>query len=179
MEQAFTLTLELDQSGPIGGNGAMQITRATDYATRVMIYLATLPPGVKAQRVAMAKAADVPESFLSKLLQRLVSAGLVASSRGSGGGYELAGSRRGISLLDILEAMEGETRLNACLADGPSCDRKSWCPAHPVWQQAQKALTDVLRGTSLAKLAKEAIAGVTPRRGLPGHGKPSLRESKA
>ena len=155
---AFTVAFELDQSGPLGGNACMQITRATDYATRVMIYLATLPPGVKAQRVAMAKAADVPESFLSKLLQRLVSAGLVQSARGSGGGYELAEPRRRVSLLDILEAMEGETQLNACLADGPSCNRKSWCPAHPVWLQAQKALTDVLRRTSVSKLAREAVA---------------------
>ena len=127
----------------------------------------------------MAKAADVPESFLSKLLQRLVGAGLVASARGSGGGYELAGPRRNVSLLDILEAIEGETRLNVCLADGPSCDRKSWCPAHPVWQEAQQALTDVLRRASLDKLAKEAMAGGTPRFDMPCHGKPAVRKGKA
>lgn len=157
----------------------MQITRATDYATRVMIYLATLPRGVKAQSVEMAKAADVPESFLSKLLQRMVSAGLVASSRGSGGGYELAGSRRSVTLLDILEAIEGETRLNLCLADGPSCDRKLSCPAHRVWQQAQKALTDVLRRASLGKLAKQATANAAPRDDASAHGKPAAREGKA
>ena len=156
----------------------MQITRATDYATRVMIYLATLPPGVKAQKVAMAKAADVPASFLSKLLQRLVGAGLVASSRGTGGGYELAGDRRHITLLDILEAIEGETRLNACLAYGPSCDHKSWCPAHPVWQQAQKALTDVLSRASLGKLAKEAIANSALHCEAPGDVKLVAREGK-
>jgi Rrf2 family protein len=156
----------------------MQITRATDYATRVMIYLASLPPGVKAQRAAMAKAADVPESFLSKLLQRLVGAGLVVSARGSGGGYELAANRRHITLLDILEAMEGETRLNACMAEGPSCDRKSWCPAHPVWLQAQKALTDVLRRATLANLAKDAAA--TTLRLIPasGRGRVTLGEGK-
>ena len=156
----------------------MQITRATDYATRVMIYLATLPPGVKAQKVIMAKAADVPESFLSKVLQRLVSAGLVASARGTGGGYELAGSRRNISLLDILEAMEGETRLNACLADGLSCFHKAQCPAHPVWEQAQKALTDVLRRASLGKLAKESIANAVPRRDAQGFGTIGIRAGK-
>jgi Rrf2 family protein len=156
----------------------MQITRATDYATRVMIYLATLPPGVKAQRVALARAADVPESFLSKLLQRLVGAGLVASARGSGGGYELAGPRRNVSLLDILEAIEGETRLNICLADGLSCDRKSWCPAHPIWQEAQQALSEVLRRASLDKLALAAVAGGTPRFDMPCHGKPGAREGR-
>ncbi len=157
----------------------MQITPATDYATRVMIYLATLPHGVKVQRMAMAKAADVPESFLSKVLQRMVGAGLVAFSRGSGGGYELAVPRRSVSLLDFLEAIEGETRLNVCLADGASCDRKSWCPAHLVWQDAQKALTDVLRRASLEKLAKEAVASGTPRFDMPCHGKPTAREDRA
>jgi len=147
----------------------MQITRATDYATRVMIYLATLPPGVKAQRVAIAQAADVPESFLSKLLQRLVRVGLVASSRGSGGGFELAVPSHGVSLLNILEAIEGETRLNLCLADGPSCNRKSWCPAHPVWQEAQKALANVLRRASLGKLAQAATARGEARACGQGH----------
>ena len=142
----------------------MQITRATDYATRVMIYLATLPPGVKAQRGGIARAAEVPESFLSKLMQRLVSAGLVASSRGAGGGFELAGRCRSATLLDILEAIEGETRLNLCLADGPSCSRKSWCPAHSVWREAQRALTDVLRRATVGKLAQEAAAGGVARR---------------
>ncbi len=141
----------------------MQITRATDYATRIMIYLATLPPGVKAQRVAIAQAADVPDSFLSKLLQRLVRVGLVGSSRGSGGGFELAVQPHSVSLLNILEAIEGDTRLNLCLADGPSCDRKSWCPAHSVWQEAQRALTNVLRRASLGKLAREATASAVQR----------------
>jgi Rrf2 family protein len=137
----------------------MQITRATDYATRVMIYLAALPPSVKAQSAAIARAADVPRSFLSKLMQRLVSAGLVSSSRGSGGGFELAVPGRSVTLLDILETIEGETRLNLCLADGPSCNRKSRCPAHRVWLEAQKALVRVLRRASLEKLAKTARLG--------------------
>lgn len=137
----------------------MQITRATDYATRIMIYLASLPPAVKAQSEAIAQAADVPKSFLSKLMQRLVSAGWVASSRGSGGGFELAVPRRNITLLDILETIEGETRLNLCLAEGPSCNRKDRCPAHSVWLEAQKAMVGVLRRASLEKLAAAGSRG--------------------
>jgi DNA-binding IscR family transcriptional regulator len=82
-------------------------------------------------------------------------------------------------LLDILEAIEGETRLNICLASGPSCDRKSWCPAHPVWQEAQQALTDVLHRASLDKLVRAALAGGTPRFDMPCHGKPGVREGRA
>jgi Rrf2 family protein len=142
-----------------------------------MIYLASLPPRVKAQRAAIARAADVPASFLSKLMQRLVSAGLVASSRGSGGGFELAVPRRKVTLLDILEALEGETRLNLCLADGPSCNRKSWCPAHVVWQEAQEALTGVLRRASLDKLAKAASPAAGLQSVVPGGEQSELRPS--
>ena len=149
----------------------MQITRATDYATRVMIYLAGLPPAVKAQSEAIAQAADVPRSFLSKLMQRLVSAGLVASTRGSGGGFELAKPRRSVSLLDILECIEGETRLNLCLADGPTCNRKAQCPAHTVWMEAQRALVGVLREASLEKLAAAASLGPEPHAEARGRGK--------
>jgi len=134
----------------------MQITRATDYATRVMIFLASLPPKAKAQTVAIARATDVPASFLSKVMQRLVSAGLVTSSRGSGGGFGLAVPRGKITILDILETIEGKTRLNICLAHGPSCNRKSRCPAHVVWEDAQKALIGVLRQASLDKLVRAA-----------------------
>ena len=137
----------------------MQITRATDYATRVMIFLASLPPPAKAQSAAIARATDVPTSFLSKVMQRLVSAGLVASSRGAGGGFGLAMPRGKITMLDILETIEGQTRLNLCLAHGPSCNRKSRCPAHEVWQEAQRALVSVLRQASLDKLAGAACPG--------------------
>jgi len=132
----------------------VQITRASDYATRVMIFLASLPPAAKAQSAAIARATDVPASFLSKVMQRLVSAGLVTSSRGAGGGFGLAIPRGKITILDILETMEGETRLNLCLAQGPSCSRKSRCPAHEVWQEAQSALVGVLRQASLEKLVE-------------------------
>jgi len=138
----------------------VQITRATDYATRVMIFLASLPPAAKAQSAAIARATEVPTSFLSKVMQRLVSAGLVASSRGSGGGFGLAVARGRITMLDILETFEGETRLNLCLTHGPSCNRKSRCPAHAVWEEAQRALVAVLRQASLEKLVQGALSRV-------------------
>jgi len=121
-----------------------------------MIFLASLPPPGKAQSAAIARATDVPASFLSKVMQRLVSAGLVTSSRGAGGGFGLAVPRDRITLLDILETMEGETRLNLCLADGPFCNRRSRCPAHPVWEEAQGVLVAVLRQASLEKLVQAA-----------------------
>ncbi len=131
----------------------MLITRASDYAVRVMIHLAGLPPRSKVQKAELSKATDVSEHFLSKVLQQLVRAQFIRSQRGSGGGFALAVSAERVSLLDVVEAIEGPLRLNLCVEEGPSCSRKSWCPAHPVWLAARAAVVEVLGGASIASLA--------------------------
>jgi Rrf2 family protein len=131
----------------------MQITRASDYAVRVMIHLATLPLNSTVCQSDLAKATEVSGHFLSKVLQQLVRAGLIRSQRGAGGGYALTISAGSVSLLDVVEAIEGPVRLNQCLEEGPSCERKSWCPAHHVWAEAQAAVRTVLGGASMASLA--------------------------
>jgi len=133
----------------------MQITRASDYAVRVMIHLAGLPPASTVRQSELSKASAVSGHFLSKVLQQLVRAGLIRSQRGSRGGYALALSASNISLLDVVEAMEGPVRLNQCIEEGPTCERKAWCPAHQVWAEAQAAVVTVLGGASISKLAEE------------------------
>jgi Rrf2 family protein len=131
----------------------MHITRAADYAVRVMVHLAGLPAGSCVARPELTRATNTPDSFLAKVLQQLVQAGMINSRRGSGGGFRLAVCAEAVCLLDVVEAIEGPTRLNACLDPGPSCERKSWCAAHVVWVEAQSAMERVLRGASLADLA--------------------------
>ena len=131
----------------------MQITRAADYAVRVLVYLAGLAPGTRVRRSTLAEASDAPEDFLSKVLQRLVAAGLISSHRGAGGGFELAGPPDRISLLRVVEAIDGPVELNICVASGPGCERQLSCAVHPVWVKAQDALLEVLNGESIAKLA--------------------------
>lgn len=78
----------------------MQITRATDYAVRVTIHLATTPASARVHGPALARAIDAPESFVSKVLQQLVQAGLITSQRGMRGGFQLAQRAADISLLE-------------------------------------------------------------------------------
>src|SRR4051812_1837224 len=131
----------------------MQLTRAADYACRVMIHMAGLAPGTRTSRSDLASAAGCPEQFLSKVLQDLTRAGLVVSHRGNTGGFELPPPQTKASLLDIVEAVEGPVRLNLCLAADDVCERQKWCAAHTVWAKAQEAMTGVLRNTSIAELA--------------------------
>jgi len=56
----------------------------------------------------------------------------------------------------VVEAIEGPVRLNQCIDEGPSCERKAWCPAHQVWAEAQAAIVNVLGAASMAALAAQA-----------------------
>jgi Rrf2 family protein len=133
----------------------MQLTRAADYAVRVMIHLAGLPPGTRASRADLAEAAECPEQFLSKVLQSLTHAGLVVSHRGNTGGFELSPAHRNASVLQIVEAVEGPIRLNVCLTAPHACERQSWCPAHAVWAEAQAAMSGVLQKATISAMAEE------------------------
>ena len=144
----------------------MQITRASDYAVRVMIHMAGLPPRSTVPQSELSRATGVSGHFLSKVLQQLVRARLIRSQRGSGGGYVLAVAANDVSVLDIVQAMEGPVRLNQCIDEGPSCERKSWCPAHCVWAEAQAALVKILSGASMGHLACEGQAKRVPTYGL-------------
>ena len=133
----------------------MQITRAADYAVRVMVHLATAPPAQKHSLNELAAVTGVQQSFLSKILQRLVHQGMLVSQRGSGGGFIVNRAPDQVSLLDVVEAIEGPTQLNHCVGESGHCSRKDWCGAHPAWERAQRALTDVLSSVSVAQLAEE------------------------
>jgi len=133
----------------------MQLTRAADYAVRVMIHMAGLPPGTRTSRTELANAAGCPDQFLSKVLQDLTRAGLVVSHRGNTGGFELPTVRGAASVLEVVEAVEGPLRLNVCLTHDHACERQQWCPAHTMWAKAQEALTGVLRNTTISELASQ------------------------
>jgi len=136
----------------------MQLTRAADYAVRVMIHLAGLPPDTRASRAELAVAAECPEQFLSKVLQNLTRAGLVLSHRGNTGGFELPNIHRAATLLEVVEAIEGPIRLNVCLNSERSCARQEWCPAHDVWVSAQAAIAQVLQDSTINVMAQQAAA---------------------
>ena len=134
-------------------NASMQLTRAADYAVRVMIHLAALPHDGRVSLPSLAQATGAPESFLSKVLQALTRAGLITSRRGQAGGFHIAPRGTAASMREVIEAIDGPICLNVCLVHGRSCPRKTTCPAHPVWGRAQHAMLEVLSNASIAALA--------------------------
>ena len=131
----------------------VQVTRAADYAVRVMIHLAGMPPGRRASQPQLAEAAECPPPFLSKVLQRLTRAGLVISHRGNAGGFELPQAQRRATLLEIVEAIDGPILLNICLSPDTPCGRSNGCQAHRVWAKAQTALREVLGAAVIEEMA--------------------------
>jgi Rrf2 family protein len=134
----------------------MQLTRAADYAVRVMIYMAGLPSASSVRLRTIAAAVKVPESFLAKVMQSLTRAGMTTSRRGPDGGFMLPPASLQLTVLDVIVAIDGPVQLNSCLGECGSCARKSWCPAHFVWADAQIAMLGILQRDSLADLAHAA-----------------------
>lgn len=138
----------------------MQITRSADYAVRAMVDIAdkTSAEEVRARTHMVAQRQDIPPALLAKLVPLLVRAGLLDSQRGARGGLSLARPSSEISMLEIVEAIEGPIAVNRCTATPVQCDKVDHCAIHPVWQQAQDYLVHLLKTTSLADLqANEKI----------------------
>ena len=139
----------------------MQLTRAADYAVRVMVHLAEIPRGQRVSLPVIAEATGAPESFLSKVLQSLTRAKLITSRRGPAGGFQLSAHGRQVSMRTVIEAIDGPMSLNVCLSEKRSCSRQLWCPAHPVWVKAQEVLLEVLNSALIADLASGAHAAIS------------------
>ncbi len=137
----------------------MQITRQADYAVRAMVYLAQLGPEERAATGQIAQEKSIPPSFLAKIVSQLSVAGLLQTSRGARGGVSLAKPADAISLLDVIEAIDGPIQLNDCVANNVSCTYDEDCPLKPVWCDAQKLLVDHLSKANFAQFATTAALG--------------------
>jgi len=129
----------------------MLVTRETDYATRAVLYLAHNQGGL-ANIAEIAEAMDISKPFLAKIAQRLIKSGILQSVRGVKGGLRLAKGPAEISLLSILEAIQGSTNINMCVAGHKECGLSPQCAVHPVWVDLRKEVERQLRGRTIAEL---------------------------
>jgi Rrf2 family protein len=130
----------------------MQITRQADYAVRAVLHLARAGNAERAATSMIAKEQNIPPSFLAKIISQLSIAGLLHTSRGARGGVTLAREPRDITLLEVVEAIDGPIQLNECVANDGVCTFEEKCPIRPVWCDAQDELVKRLRGTSFADM---------------------------
>jgi Rrf2 family transcriptional regulator, iron-sulfur cluster assembly transcription factor len=142
----------------------LELNRLSDYAIRACMLLASDGGHPISGREIAARTA-VPERFLARSLGQLVSAGVVESRIGRTGGYRLGREASDVSLLEIVEAVEGPSRSTRCVLRQQQCDPSAPCAIHPVWAAAQSGVIDVLAGASLAALVESewAIDPTSPR----------------
>jgi Rrf2 family protein len=136
----------------------MQITRQADYAVRAVLHLARTGEQRTATS-AIAEEQHIPPSFLAKIISQLSIAGLLHTSRGARGGVTLAREPKDITLLEVIEAIDGPIQLNECIGDDGACSFDESCPLRPVWCDAQEELVGRLKGTNFADmLVKSQVA---------------------
>jgi len=136
----------------------LQLTRGGEYSIRAMMYLARYPVGHVSSLHDVGQAQDIPESFLAKIFQSLVHAGLATSQRGAHGGFSLAHPAGEISVRQLIEAVDGPISLNGCVLWPEECRRSNGCTMHAAWEVAQERLMAVLEDVTLEKLSAVPVA---------------------
>ncbi len=133
----------------------MQITRQADYAIRAVRYLAKHGSSQRIATSTVAREMKIPASFLAKIISQLSIAGLLHTSRGARGGVNLAREAKKISILDVVEAIDGPILLNECVGNPGICAFSDDCLVHPIWVEVQETLVKRLRETKFDQLANK------------------------
>jgi Rrf2 family protein len=135
----------------------MLVTREADYAIRCVLEVAT-HGRISAAEVARTR--SISRTFLGKIVQTLAKAGIVSTRRGVGGGISLAVAPEDLTLLQIIEAIEGPLVLNECLVSQPDCPQIAVCPAYPYLCEAQRSLRHIFDVT-VAEMLRRGGADAT------------------
>ena len=169
----------------------LELTRRGDYAIRAVLALGRTRDEAVLSVRRIAEAMAIPVQVLPRVMTDLLRAGLVEAVAGRSGGYRLARPAAAISLLAVIEAVEGDSRRRTCVLRGGPCGRDGHCDVHHVFFAAQDAMLATLAEASLASALApgDAPTGrVDERRGTEGHGgqdrgtddrQPDLRKGSA
>lgn len=129
----------------------LRVTKLTDYATVVLTALAAKPSDVHSA-AELAEQAGLEMPTVAKVLKPLAQAGLVEGFRGVNGGYRLARPAGEISLVEIVEAMEGPLGMTECSVHAGACGIEHSCGVRANWRRINDVVADALRGVTLAEM---------------------------
>ena len=127
------------------------LSQTSQYAVRTVLHLAGLPRGERAAAVDLARSGGIPGNYLSKTLHQLARAGIVAGTRGKGGGFVLARPAHRISLAQVVAPFQ-EVGERACLLGRPTCSDARPCPAHAHWKRVAEQVASFFSRTTVADL---------------------------
>lgn len=122
------------------------------HGLRAVLYIASRDVESPVRGEDIAREEDLPQPFLSKILKILSSRNILHSVRGPGGGFRLARASDEISLLDIVEAIDGLSQFDECALGWKTCQDDNPCPLHNSWKDMRQGLKEYLSKSSVADL---------------------------
>jgi Rrf2 family protein len=112
-----------------------------------------MPPDTVALVGDIASAEDLPSSYLAKIFQSLVKKGILRSHRGAKGGFSLERPPEDITLLEVIEAVDGPIELSPCLVPSQGCEKMDTCSLYPVLAEMQGQMCQILESKTFDYLA--------------------------
>ena len=148
----------------------LRLSKKADYALIAMAHLA-LKPGASSSAREIAESFDIPTELMAKVLQRLTRRGLLTSQQGTRGGYQLSRAATGISVADVIQAIDGPVSVTACSTHADRCGQFSKCNVRdPLWR-IREIIVSALTMTTVSELASDAepISSTQPARLMAVH----------
>jgi Rrf2 family iron-sulfur cluster assembly transcriptional regulator len=133
----------------------LEITRRADLATRALVELQTAAPD-RLKASELARRLEASPGFLTQAMTPLVQQGWVRSEPGPAGGYTAVVDPSAVSVLDVIEAVEGPTPTTQCVLEDRACAGGGTCALHVPWSKARTQLLAELAATPLTDLTREA-----------------------
>ncbi|HYS77603.1 MAG TPA: Rrf2 family transcriptional regulator [Candidatus Dormibacteraeota bacterium] len=134
----------------------MQLTKGVEYGIEGILYLARRHESGPALIRDISRATAIPETFLSKIFQRLATKGLIRSRRGFRGGFRLARPAGRITLREIVEALQGPIEFHQCLDHLRARGRRHRCHVRRVFRKVQRKVASILEQTTLEDILQAA-----------------------
>lgn len=130
------------------------LSQTAEYALRTVLHIAARPADAGPVRVGeLADALDIPQNYLSKTLHLLAREGILSSTRGKRGGFELARAAARIRLVDVIGPFDRLGQRRHCLLSRAPCSDRHPCVAHAAWKDTAEQIAAFFRDTSVADLA--------------------------
>ncbi|MEO8027753.1 MAG: Rrf2 family transcriptional regulator [Bryobacteraceae bacterium] len=133
----------------------LKLTKKADYGLIALRHLATTSEGRSASAKDISDAYRIPLPILSKVLQKLARAGLLASEQGTNGGYRLSRRAEEITTLEAIRSIDGPIILTACFTDHAGCNQSESCTVREPLRRVHEGILRLLASISIADMATD------------------------
>lgn len=147
----------------VPGDGTLlQLSQTTEYALRALAHLSVEGDGKPVRALDLAAATHVPSAYVSKVMRKLVVAGLVDGTKGHHGGFKLARPASGIRFIEVIRAVDPEPAIERCAFGWGACNSAAPCPLHPAFTELSSCLRAWAERTSLADVVSGSVPAERP-----------------